>query len=143
MNKKTTRWIAILLVILAALSLACGTGGALPVGEGQDSGDVSENEGRAPAADGTITVEAKEFSFSLSASETRAGEVTFEVQNTGTMPHDFAIRGDGVDEATAQIDPGQSATLTVQLEPGTYTYICTIPGHEQLGMRGTFNVTSS
>ena len=59
------------------------------------------------------------------------------------MNHDFAIRSNGVSEKTRRIKPGESATLTVELEPGTYTYICTTSGHEQLGMRGTITVTSS
>jgi uncharacterized cupredoxin-like copper-binding protein len=65
------------------------------------------------------------------------------VQNNGSTQHDFAIRGNGVVKKTATIKPGETARLTVDVEPGNYTYICTIPGHEQLGMNGTFTVTSN
>ena len=41
-------------------------------------------------------------------------------------------------------DPGgsQSGTLPA-LKPGTYQYICSIPGHEQPGMKGTLTVRLS
>lgn len=133
MNKKVSRWLILVLVILAAVSLACG-GASAPVSQSRRSGNTT-------TTDGAILVEAREFSFTIDSSQATAGEITFVVENTGAMVHDFAIRGDGVDKATPEIDPGESATLTVTLEPGTYTYICTIPGHEQLGMRGTFTVS--
>jgi uncharacterized cupredoxin-like copper-binding protein len=133
MNNDVKRWLLILAVALLAVSVAC-SGSSTPVGESQSGSNVNEGE---------VLVEAKEFSFSLSATEAAAGTVTFVVENSGNMPHDFAIRGNGIEEATPHIDPGESATLTVELEPGTYTYICTIPGHEQLGMRGTFTVPPS
>jgi uncharacterized cupredoxin-like copper-binding protein len=83
------------------------------------------------------------FLVSLDASQAEAGTITFVVQNNSSMPHDFALEGNGVEQKTPMINSGESATLTVDLEPGTYTYVCTIPGHEQLGMSGTFTVTSN
>ena len=42
---------------------------------------------------------------------------------------------------TLEIFTDDSATITfVPGAPGTYQYICTIPGHAKLGMRGTFIV---
>jgi uncharacterized cupredoxin-like copper-binding protein len=62
------------------------------------------------------------------------------VRNEGDTPHDFAISGDGVEEKTPMLDPGETATLEVELEPGTYAYVCTVPGHAMLGMQGEFTV---
>jgi uncharacterized cupredoxin-like copper-binding protein len=87
-----------------------------------------------------VNVVAKEFAFTLDASQANAGTITFIVRNEGTMPHDFAIQGNGVDQKTQMIMPGQSASLTVDLQPGSYTYICTVPGHVILGMKGEFTV---
>ena len=37
---------------------------------------------------------------------------------------------------------GQSATLRVTfLRKGAYPYICTVPGHVALGMKGVFTIT--
>ncbi|MGA7758612.1 MAG: plastocyanin/azurin family copper-binding protein [Ilumatobacteraceae bacterium] len=42
---------------------------------------------------------------------------------------------------TPEIFTDDSATITFMPDaPGSYQYICTIPGHAQLGMRGTFVV---
>ncbi|MBI5666984.1 MAG: cupredoxin domain-containing protein [Chloroflexi bacterium] len=106
-----------------------------------------ENEARGgdnrADGDGAINVVARDFSFALDVSQAEAGTVTFVVDNHGTMPHDFAFKGSGVEQKTPIIQPGETARLTVELQPGTYTYLCTIPGHEQLGMKGTFTVTAS
>ncbi|NOK58876.1 MAG: auracyanin [Chloroflexi bacterium AL-W] len=42
--------------------------------------------------------------------------------------------------ATQLLDPGESATVTFTLPPGTYTFICTFPGHYDQGMKGTLTV---
>jgi plastocyanin len=87
--------------------------------------------------DGTVVhVSAKIFGFSLDKTSVNAGHVTFMVKNDDNMPHDFAIQGNGVDAKTARIGPGQTASLSVNLTPGTYTYICTVEGHGRL-MHGT------
>ena len=60
--------------------------------------------------------------------------MTFKVTNKGPPKHDFKIAG----KKTKMLKHGKSATLTVTLKKGKkYTYICTVPGHAQLGMKGT------
>ena len=62
----------------------------------------------------------------------------FKVTNKGKLKHDFKIAG----KKTMMLKPGKTASLTVTLAKGkTYTYICTVPGHAQLGMKGKFKAT--
>ena len=81
-----------------------------------------------------VAVSETEFKIKLDPSSISAGRVSFEVGNDGKIPHDFVIEGNGVKEQTPTLDAGQSKTLTVDLEAGTYDVYCSIPGHKQAGM---------
>ncbi|HEX6069044.1 MAG TPA: cupredoxin domain-containing protein [Longimicrobiaceae bacterium] len=70
------------------------------------------------------TVVLREWSLEPGADAVPAGEVTFQAMNTGGESHTLAIDGGGVDARTPPIGPGETATLTVALEPGTYRLFC-------------------
>ena len=125
---------ALALALLAAAQLACGSG--------HDRG-LDGNGGADPnvvADDGVVAVDARITGFTLSAGSAPAGEVTFNVENVDVLPHDFTFTGEGVDEQTARLDPGDTAALALDLEPGTYTFYCSVEGHREAGMTGTFTV---
>ncbi len=69
-----------------------------------------------------------------------AGKVTIVLTNDSSISHDVAIKGNGVDEASDLVDNGDTAQVSAQLAPGTYTFYCTVPGHEAAGMKGTLTV---
>jgi uncharacterized cupredoxin-like copper-binding protein len=95
-----------------------------------------------------------------------AGEVTFEVANDGTTEHEFEIfrtdlapdalpttddgsvdsEGEGVEEIDEieEFEPGNTETLTTELEAGNYVMICNVvvgdTSHYQEGMRAGFVV---
>jgi len=101
------------------------------------TGQPSPAQG-APAAGGkTVNVSEKEFSIALAGGDKlSAGKYTFAVQNTGKVEHDLAIEGGKLKETkTPLIAAGKSNTLAVDLQPGKYTFFCTVPGHEQAGMK--------
>lgn len=125
-------WLFVLMITLLALTLACRAG--LP----REEGALRDPE--RDAARSEVHVVTEDFSFSIDASRVKAGLVTFFVENNGSMPHDFSIEVDGEEHKTPLIDPGESVTLEVELEPGTYSYVCTVPGHAMLGMRGSLTV---
>jgi len=84
-----------------------------------------------------VTVTATEFKFKLSKLTVPHGKVTFTVVNKGKIPHDFKING----KKTALVSPGKSAKLTVTFAKGKFKYLCTVPGHAGLGMKGTLTAT--
>jgi uncharacterized cupredoxin-like copper-binding protein len=95
----------------------------------------------ATAAPKPVPVSETEFKIALPKTTVAAGAYTFEVKNDGNIDHDLVIKGNGVDEKTATIKAGDSATLKVDLKPGTYDVYCSIPGHKQAGMDVKLTVT--
>jgi plastocyanin len=60
--------------------------------------------------------------------------------NRGPLEHDVAIKGNGVDEKGQVVGQGGKSTVTADLKPGTYTFYCSVDGHEAAGMKGTLIV---
>ena len=128
----------IALVLSTALLTGCG-------------GDDEEEPAATPAATeepasggggGGATVELSSpadgsLEFDPTELTAEAGEVTFSYDNPSQVPHAFAI--DDVEGATDTITESQDE-LTVELEPGTYTYYCPVGSHRQAGMEGTLTV---
>jgi uncharacterized cupredoxin-like copper-binding protein len=94
----------------------------------------------------------------------KAGTVNLEAANFGTIPHELLVfksdlspsafpvdkNGDIVEDGTGvnlvsdgdNIDPGKTQTRTVDLtQPGTYLFVCNIPGHFKAGMFSVVTVT--
>ena len=90
------------------------------------------------AAAATVSVKGGEFFFRLSTkSVAKPEKVTFVFKNIGHVKHDFRIDG----KQTPLTRPGRTARLVVTFKKkGKYAYRCTVPGHAQAGMKGTFTV---
>jgi plastocyanin len=69
-----------------------------------------------------------------------AGQLEIDSKNDANIPHDIAIEGNGVNEKGQEVEGGGVSKISVDLKPGTYTYYCSVPGHEQNGMKGTLTV---
>jgi uncharacterized cupredoxin-like copper-binding protein len=114
-----------------------GTAAGTPTPPGSAPGQQPKAK-PSPASKGTkVNVTEKEFSIALAGGKSlKAGGYRFEVQNQGQIQHDLTIDGDGVKGAkTPLIAAGKSAELPVELKAGKYTFFCSVPGHEQAGMK--------
>jgi FtsP/CotA-like multicopper oxidase with cupredoxin domain len=119
--------LGVVALVFAAVALVMGDGGGSSSGSPADGGA------------GPATVELSEFALTPASVSVAAGG-SLEVVNGGTAPHNLSITG--TDIATSDLAGGESETLDLSsLEPGDYTMICTIPGHEDAGMSGTVTVT--
>ncbi|MBM3666739.1 MAG: hypothetical protein FJW90_04545 [Actinobacteria bacterium] len=86
------------------------------------------------AADGTLAYDQTEV-------DATAGEVTIDFDNPAALSHDVAVEDDaGTELGKTDIVAQDTATTTIDLAPGTYTFFCTVPGHREGGMEGTLNV---
>jgi hypothetical protein len=69
-----------------------------------------------------------------------AGRIAFNVENGGKETHAFEIEGNGIEEKTSELSRGNTASLEVDLKPGTYTIYCPVDGHKDKGMKKTITV---
>ena len=143
-------------LLLAALALAaCGggsdtnsseetaaSGGAAQEETAEEGG--KEAEGGTAGSASSVDIEADpsgNLAFATTEASASAGKVTVDFTNSSPVPHDVAIEDEGGETLgqTEVISEGSDST-EVELEPGTYTFYCTVPGHRQAGMEGTLTV---
>jgi uncharacterized cupredoxin-like copper-binding protein len=151
--------------LLSVLVLtACSSGGGT---------SISEPAGSAPAAGspaaGAVAVTLQEWAVLPAATSAAAGDVTFQVSNTGPEDvHEFVVlktdldaaalptddtgavdeAGEGIEvvDEIEDIPVGESQDLMVSLEAGKYVLLCNIysedeqEAHYELGMRTNFAV---
>lgn len=166
MIQRRGRWLAISMVVgLTLMAAACGD---------DDEGGTTAATGGATGETGggtTVDVTVQEFAVLPAQESAPAGDVTFAVTNTGPEDtHEFVVfktdlapdalptasdgsvdeEGEGVEliDEIEDIAVGDSPTLTVSLDAGSYVLICNIVEeegdetivHYQQGMRTGFTV---
>jgi hypothetical protein len=77
-----------------------------------------------------------EWKIELSRQTLAGGPVSVAVENTGSIPHQLEIEGNGIEQRTELIQPGSTATLRLNLKPGSYEVYCPVgdDSHKKLGM---------
>jgi uncharacterized cupredoxin-like copper-binding protein len=138
---------ALLLALVAGVLSGCGGSDA-----GAASGPVTV-VAQPPSSDVTIT--ATDYTFEASSERIAAGRVRLTLNNKGTEAHQVQLGrvepGTTVDSfvheyhhhgaATAEkllewqtgvngVEPGRSATVVGDVEPGHYLMVCFVPGHD-------------
>jgi hypothetical protein len=102
------------------------------------SGKQQQAKGPAPQ---TIQVHITEGAIQMPSS-LPAGETTFKVVNDGTAVHGFQIEGP-VGGQVPSVAPGQSASLEINLGPGTYRVLSPLDAPTDPRMVMAVNVTQS
>lgn len=120
------------------------TESASPEGGSAESAPKDEGERQDKPAPSALTLEADptgQLKFDKTTLETTAGRVTITMTNPSPIGHNVALRGNGVDEKGEVVQGEAKSVVTADLQPGTsYEFYCSVPGHEQGGMKGTLNV---
>jgi len=126
MTRRTSKRIAFVGAILASLSLLAGCGD------------------RQSQAEGPV---AKKVQVSLSdkgidmPSSVEAGLTSFAVTNTGKQEHSFGIAGPAGDKVLDKtLKPGESGSLELQLDSGTYRVYCPVDQGRGEGTQLALNV---
>lgn len=84
-----------------------------------------------------MAVVLKEWALELSRTRVSPGPVVLRLSNTGTLHHSLAVEGNGIQELSNHVAPGDSGTLVVDLAPGRYRVYCPVKesgDHDALGM---------
>jgi len=136
------RTISVLVAVLALALAGCGSsnknagsstsGSSSTPASGGSSGGGGEQLALAAPADGSLK-------FDKTSLDAKAGTVTINLDNPSSTPHGIGVKGNGVDKDSQTVTSSKTS-VTVDLKPGTYTFYCPVPGHEQAGMKGTLTV---
>jgi len=106
-----------------------------------------------------VVAEMADYKITVNVPSVKAGSIKIGVRNLGTMEHSFEViktdlapdklptdaasakaKEDGRVGGIASIPAGKSASVTIDLAPGKYVFICNVAGHYQLGMHTAFTV---
>jgi plastocyanin len=82
-----------------------------------------------------------DLAFDQKDASATAGTVTIDFDNQQSLQHDVKVEDSSGQElgGTDLVSSG-TATATVDLQAGSYTFFCSVPGHREAGMEGTLTV---
>ncbi|HET6820601.1 MAG TPA: multicopper oxidase domain-containing protein [Candidatus Limnocylindria bacterium] len=113
---------------------------AVIVGPGPASGSsASRSPGSSVAAGPIGTIEVHAFDLGFKPAEVAvvaAGEYDVKFVNDGGVLHDLTF----ADGTKVSAEGGKTATGSVTVPTGGLTFICSVPGHADAGMRGSVTV---
>ena len=115
---------------------------------GQDTGALGSAvqtvaQKPATAQNGKLQIDADptgQLKYLASSANAPAGSLTINMLNKSSVPHDIAVKGGGVSKIGAVVTNGGTSTISLNLKPGTYTFYCSVDGHEAAGMKGTLTI---
>ena len=136
----TRKFLVLALMIVPLAFVACGDDSDDSTTSAAETSSTTTEAASGGGEGGTVTIGETEFALDPADPSTGAGAVSFDVSNDGSIPHNLEVEGNGIEEVTDTIEPGSSATLDVDLEPGTYKIYCSIGDHEEQGMVGELTV---
>ena len=136
------KFIGTSLVASPAIVLAVGAKAALqgtPSPAGSPVASPGASPGASPAAEGDFELMALDISWDPEQLTIPADtDVGIMVHNMGVLQHDFVIDEPSVN--SGMLNGGDSTVVTINAPAGTYEFYCSVPGHKEAGMVGTFTV---
>ncbi len=130
-------------LVVAALALtACG-------GDDDDDSSAATSTSTTTQAQGggggeTLKVSADpggQLAFEEKSLSAKAGQVTIDFDNPSSTDHDVTIEDQGGTEVAAtDIVADDTATASADLQPGSYTFFCSVDAHREAGMEGPLTV---
>jgi plastocyanin len=89
-----------------------------------------------------LQVVAREYSFTLSRLQLKAGDAEIELDNFGEDVHDLRLQRHGARHIAGLglVPPGARGLLSLHLRPGRYLLWCSVADHRARGMQAALIV---
>jgi plastocyanin len=118
------------------------TGSGKAAEGGEETGTGAEPEAAAKGPGGTLKLAASptDLAFDTTSLSSKPGKVTIDFDNPSAIEHNVVIEKEGEEIAVSELIKESKTTVSAELAPGTYTFLCTVPGHAEAGMEGTLTV---
>jgi plastocyanin len=109
------------------------------------SSTTTTSGGSSGGAASTVVISADpsgQLAFQEKSVTAKAGDVSVNFTNDSSTTHDVCVQSSSGDQigCTDQIAGSSASTDLGTLKPGTYTFYCSVDGHEAAGMKGTLTV---
>jgi plastocyanin len=117
--------------------------GAEGEGEAKEGGAAGqEPQAASGGPGGTLQLKASpaQIAFDTTQLASKPGKVTIDFENPAAIEHDVAIEQDGKEIAKSALITEGKTSVSADLAPGTYAFLCTVPGHAEAGMEGVLTV---
>ncbi len=115
-------------------------GGTAQAPAGQQGGAPAPQPPQGPGGKLQISADPVQLAFDKKTLSSKPGPVTVTFTNPAPIAHNFAVEENGKLLGQTPLITSSSASKTIDLAPGSYTFLCTVPGHAQAGMQGTLTV---
>jgi uncharacterized cupredoxin-like copper-binding protein len=150
----TSRWrrmigaALIVLVTASVWTLTISAQSATPPAGGcaDGAGTATAGSQSTPSAGQCVTIASRDIYFAPNLVTIPAKtDVTIMLPNEGSTMHNFSITDHKNPDLpnlniSVDINPGDTQSVVVNAEPGTYYFFCNVPGHEPAGMFGYLQV---
>ncbi len=137
-----TRVVMAISGVLVAVAIGSAVVGAI-VEKGEEAEAEAAEAGEVPAGAEELDLAADpsgEFAFDTDSLEAAPGEVALVMANPAPIEHNVSLEGEGVEEEGPTVGQDETSTVAAGVEPGEYTFYCSVPGHREGGMEGTLTV---
>jgi plastocyanin len=110
-------------------------------GEAEGGGEAkSKPATKGPGGTLKLAADPTQILYDTTTLTSKPGKVTIDFTNPATLEHDVAIEQDGKEIAVSETIGKGETSVSADLAPGTYTFLCTVPGHAEAGMEGTLTI---
>ena len=113
---------------------------AEPAEGGSEEAEGGATKAKGPGGTVQLAASASALAFDTKQLNSKPGKVTIDFDNPAALEHNVAIEKDGSVIAESETLAECKTSVSADLAPGTYTFLCTIPGHAEAGMEGTLTV---